>query len=332
MIKNLLIVNRETDVLLGLVESNSRNVSPISLLSLDETRRIANNYLKDLDKHIKERIIDFETEDYKVKELITKLELKKEGAELKHCVAGYGESIKRGESIIIQFIPKNKNGTRCTMELSPSIKQHPLSVFGKKLNVIKSNYFIYQIRGKSNESVVLDTSLYEAFEKINSSLAFLPLSYVTHMSFKDISKDVRSKFSRSIPLNNRGNIIKQIISNKTMFNFGTFLSKGFPGFQKNKKNNREIFSLVWKYNKYTSAVSSFLLNPLVSYECDKVEEYFYNTINIKKLNYQEFLEIDDFFKYYNPPIKKSENLNDFIPEIYVENEIIGNIEENVIPF
>jgi len=319
ILKNIIKVEKETDVIVGLIESNLNNVAPISLLSLEETRGIAARYLKGMETPIKDRLVDFETEDYKVRELITKRELKDEGKELHHCVGGYGDAIRSGRSIIIQFVPKNKNGTRCTMELnsyndnsSYGNKTHTISILGKDIYLSKLNYSMVQIRGKQNASVFLDLSLYKALEKVSSKYSFLPMPFFESNSFKDISLEVRPYFIEKHLLNSKGILLKTLIGNRFIYSIGKLLENGMPTIKRGDKRRREILTVYWKYNSRLSKISKILLNNYLSYSPSSSN---YLPTDIEELTYKDFLKVKSIEKHYYPDRENNINEFAFIPEI-----------------
>jgi len=303
IIENIRKVDKETEVLIGYIETNYNKVYPKKLLTIDGCREIANNYLKELNVPLTTRLVDFETNNYKIKQLISKKELIDEGNELGHCVGGYGANVKKGKSIIVQFVPKNKNGTRCTMELQPTIRDvnNPY-LFKRKFSFVKNNYYIQQIYGKSNSKVVLDRGMYEAFEEISKKFSFLPISYIDSSIFKDIEDSIRPKFIEREKLNFLGKTFKFFVGNKYVYNaFKKIENKGFPGFSFKSRDKDVIFSLKFKRTKHFDFLQKIILKSQVSYKNNSRhyilfdEEYTYQDF-LNKKSYKEekiFLEVNE---------------------------------------
>lgn len=92
---------------------------------------------------LKERGIDLSSKIGKIKELVSGLELMDEGNQMGHCVGGYTNHVKTGESIILAM--ENSNKLRMTLELRPN----PYLKEGED----GAQFLINQLYGKFNKKI-----------------------------------------------------------------------------------------------------------------------------------------------------------------------------------
>jgi hypothetical protein len=142
--------------------------------SVEKLRKLMIAARKNKEKILKNRFINYTNGLESIVELVSGLELEKEGIEMNHCVGGYSSAIKHGHSFI--FAMRNASGKRMTMEL-----QH-------ETDPEKENCFrINQIVGIKNTNILEDevSTLLDLIEPI------YPLSnrysfFVRNSPFDDI--------------------------------------------------------------------------------------------------------------------------------------------------
>ena len=119
-------------------------------------------------EQLKERLVDYVGEYGVARELISGLELEKEGSEMNHCVSGYSRKVLHGKSIIISC--KNSENKRFTIELSPIDKK-------------KLKYKIIQVQKRFNKRTEL-SECKDLLKIINNSYKVFPLTAVSKNAFR----------------------------------------------------------------------------------------------------------------------------------------------------
>jgi hypothetical protein len=108
--------------------------------SVEKLRKLMIAARKNKEKILKDRVINYTNGLESIVELVSGLELEKEGIEMNHCVGGYSRAIEDGNSFI--FAMRNASGKRMTMELQHEYepnKEHCFrisQIFGVKNTII----------------------------------------------------------------------------------------------------------------------------------------------------------------------------------------------------
>jgi hypothetical protein len=191
MIKEL---SKEEPMAIGLIENgfllekeNGESVAP-GLPSVENIYSMVlskENLIKRIEKKKKEyleksidRVIDFSTDNYTVKQLVNQGELFIEASIMKHCVAGYGPAVIDGTSIIISVRNKNKKREDSfTVELRQE-RGYPTVDMSKNMMewITKENtekkFFVGQVYSAFNKLVNADNEIISIFNKFEETFEF----------------------------------------------------------------------------------------------------------------------------------------------------------------
>ena len=138
---------------IGYLENLDSKIHTMMMQSSD-VNEIIDRYFEHLKKE-KEKLtkkfhdlkkIKIEKNGFVCEELLTSLELKKEGAFMKHCVGGYGDRCSNFNAVIFRLYHKNKN----------PLESHESNEFRYTAEIDPSTFNVVQIRGKRNKSIEKD--------------------------------------------------------------------------------------------------------------------------------------------------------------------------------
>jgi hypothetical protein len=141
--ENLRKIEKEEDfgsAIFGLFENKNFEPPLYIIEDINKLKTIFKKYLKDINKDLKkDSIINIESKDFILKELIKPIELLLEGEEMKHCVGGYSEQVRAKNSLIFKCRTKS---CKFTIEIN--------TIKNKENNI---RYTLNQVRGKQNKKL-----------------------------------------------------------------------------------------------------------------------------------------------------------------------------------